>query len=102
MAVPQVRMDAVQRIVLAAKIHLLHVSRAQKATVERIRPAVVRTLDAAFEMTFGRRTDAGAAVTADVEKSMNVSACIAGHNNALAGDLAQNEVAGTRNFGLAA
>src|ERR1700686_2299567 len=53
-------------------------------------------------MAFGGRTDAGAAVTANVEKSVHASSGIASDNDALGGNLAQNEVARTRDFALAA
>src|SRR4029077_18368864 len=53
-------------------------------------------------MAFGRSTDAGAAVAANVEKGVYAAACIASDNDALTGNLSQNEVAGAWNFGLAA
>src|SRR6266852_772562 len=102
MAVPQIRVDAVQRIVLAGKIRLLHVRRAQKPSVKRISPAVVGALDAALEMAFGRRADASAAMTANIEKSVHATAYVAGDNNAFAGNLAQNKIAWSRNLRLAA
>src|SRR6266403_302373 len=53
-------------------------------------------------MAFGEGTDARAAVAANVEKGVQASARIAGDNDALAGNLTQNVVAGMWNFGLAA
>src|ERR1700720_1516035 len=53
-------------------------------------------------MPFGGRTDARAAVAANIEKSVHAGRGIAGDNDAFAGDLTQNVVARSWNFGLAA
>src|SRR6266478_3442650 len=102
MAVPQVCLNTVQRIILAAKIRLLHMRGAEKASVEGIRPAVVGALDAAFEVTFGGRTDARAAVAANIEKGLHASAGIARDNDAFSCNLTENVVAGAWNFSFAA
>src|ERR1700682_1807970 len=101
MAVPQIRMDAIQWVVLALEICLLHVRGAQKPPVERVGPAVVGTLNAAFKVAFGGGTDARTAMAANVEEGLNASASIACDDDALAGDFTQNVVAGAWNFHLA-
>src|SRR2546421_2961309 len=95
-------MDAVQWVVFAAEIQLLHVRRAEQATVERVGPTMVGALDASLKVALGGRTNAGAAMATDVEEGLHAAGCIARDDDAFTGDLAQNVVAGTWDFRLAA
>src|SRR2546421_3017320 len=94
--------DAIQWVVFAAKIQLLHVRRAEQVTVEGVGPTVVGALDTSLEVALGGRTNAGAAMATDVEEGLHAAGCIACDNDAFTGDLAQNVVAGTWDFRLAA
>src|SRR5437016_2489113 len=98
MAVPQIGVDAIERVVFAAEIQLLHVWRAEQVTVEGVGPAVIGALDAALEVALGRGANAGAAMATDIKKSVHGAACIARDDDAFTGNLAQNVIAGTRNF----
>src|SRR3981081_1685289 len=100
MAVPQVRVYAIQGIVLSGKIRFLHVGCAEKPAIERVGPAVIWALDAAFEVTFRGGTDACAAMPANVVKGVHASARIARDNDALAGNFTKHVIAGTWNLAL--
>src|SRR5258707_12393567 len=97
-AVPHSRRNFVQWIVFTAKIGFLHVWSADERTVQRIGPAVIGTLDASGKCALGGSAQARAAMAAHIIESADLAARIAGDDNALAGDVAQEVVAGPRNL----
>ena len=87
-------MDAVQRIVVLPEVRdLLHVRRADQPPVEIVGPRVIRTLDAAGERPLELGAQPGAAMTADVVERVDAPGRRARDDDALAEELADEELA---------
>src|ERR1700752_1477359 len=76
--------------------------RADQATVERVRPRVVGTLNRLRQLAARRFAQPGAAVAAHVVIGVSLSRLIAQHDDAFAGDLYDEGVTGRPERGIAA
>jgi hypothetical protein len=86
--------DCVKRIrLLVEPFHFIHMRRADQATIERVRPGVIGTLNRLGQPAPGRFTESRAAMTADVVVGAQLTGLIAQHDDAFPGDLGQQVVA---------
>ena len=95
--VPHVAAGPVQRVVVPAEIRR-HVRRCEEASLETVRPVVIRALDAIGEMPLGLLAQPRAAMTADVEQRVNRARPVARDDDALVAERAREVVAGVRNL----
>src|ERR1700749_4712058 len=92
-AVPKLGMEFLQRIVLAIEDRRIHVRRAEEATVEAIRPTMVRALNPGRETSFGSGAQTRTTMPADVVKGAYRAGIGADYDDAFAGDLPQEIIA---------
>src|SRR3954452_22612466 len=88
MAVPNARVYGMERGMIRNKTTFVHMRRAQQATVESVRPAMIGTLYTAVEDAFRGRADACATVPADVIESAHRSVGIADDDDTFVTDFA--------------
>ena len=93
MSIPNVKRNAIEGILLAAKA-IVHMGSADQAPVESVGPTVIAALDASVEMPFSLRADAGSAMPAHVEERPQLVLAVAGNDHTLPGYLAQKVIAG--------
>jgi len=89
-------MNAIQRIIFAAEA-VVGVRSPDEAAVESVGPSVIAALNPAGKMSFWAGANAGAAMSADVEKRPQRVTPVARNNDAFTSDLAQEVVARLRN-----
>src|SRR5579863_6280450 len=95
---PDVRLHAVQRIILLVEGAVFHMRSAQKIAVQSICPAVIGALDAALKFSMLLAAHSGSAVAANIEEGAHSPACFAGHNDAFPGYFRQIIIARIRHL----
>jgi hypothetical protein len=90
-------MNAIKRIVFMAEA-VTYVGSTDEAPVESVGPTVIAALDPSGEMPFGAGTNAGTAMSADVEKRAQGVTPVPRNDDAFTRDLAQKIVARRRDL----
>jgi len=100
-SVPDVGMNAIERIIFAAEA-VARMGSSDEAAIESVSPTVIATLDPAGEMSFGAGADASAAMPAHVEKRPQRATRVASNDDAFTRNLAQKIIARRRDLMSAA
>ena len=96
-AVPDLGLNAIERIIFAAEA-ILRVGSADEAPVESVGPTVIAALDPSREVSFGAGADAGTAMPAHVEKRPHRASAVTSNDDAFTRHLANKIVARRRNL----
>src|SRR5437588_10473222 len=93
MAVPDARVDSMQRIFLTGESRFIHVRGAHKTAIEPVAPAVVGTLDSPWQLSRTLGTHSRAKVPAYVVERARRAGLIAREDNAYSHHVPQDVVA---------
>lgn len=96
-AIPEAGMKFVKRVVQVAECGRIHMGRSHEAAIKSVGPTVVRALNPSREITRRRRTQACAAMAADVIERLYGSGTVANDDEAFARDLAQEIISSVWN-----